>query len=45
MKRMLPIGFGLLVKFMFKAEKEHPKEYRETRQDIYWKLTAIIQKW
>ena len=45
LKSMLPIGSGLLVKFMFKAAKEYPKECEETRQDIDLKLTEIIQKW
>ena len=45
LKSMLPIGSGLLVKFMFKAAKEYPKECKETRRDIDRKLTAIIQKW
>ena len=45
LKSMLPIGSSLLVKFMFKAAKEYPKECKETRQDIDRKLTAIIQKW
>ena len=45
LKSMLPVGSGLLVKFMFKAAKEYPKECKETRQDIDRKLTEIIQKW
>ena len=45
LKSMLPIGSGLLVKFMFKAAKEYSKECKETRRDIDRKLTAIIQKW
>ena len=45
LKSMLPVGSGLLVKSMFKAAKEYPKECKETRQDIDRKLTEIIQKW
>ena len=45
MKRILPIGSDLLVRFMFKAGREYPKECRETRRDIDRRLTAIIRKW
>ena len=45
LKSMLPVGSGLLVKFMFKAAKEYPEECRETRRDIDRKLASIIQSW
>ena len=45
LKSMLPVGSGLLVKFMFKAGKDYPKECRETRKDIDRRLTEIIGKW
>ena len=38
LKSMLPVGSGLLVKFMFKAAREHPKECQETWIDIDRKL-------
>lgn len=42
---MLPIGSGLLIRLMFKAGREYPKECRETRTDIDEKLSKIIKKW
>ena len=45
LKRMLPIGSGLLVKIMFKAGRDYSKECRETRKDIDNRLTEIIRKW
>jgi hypothetical protein len=45
LKSILPIGSDLLVRFMFKAAREYPKECRETRRDIDRRLTAIIRKW
>ena len=45
LKLMLPAGSSLLVRFMFKAGKEHPKECRETRVDIDRKLQKAIREW
>ena len=45
LKMMLPVGSGLLVSFMFKAGKEHPKECRETRIDIDRRLKKILAEW
>ena len=45
LKSMLPVGSGLLVKFMFKAGRDYSKECRETRKDIDRRLTEIIGKW
>ena len=45
LKSMLPIGSGLLVKIMFKAGRDYPKECRETRKDIDHRLSEIIRKW
>lgn len=45
LKSMLPVGSGLLVKFMFKAGRDYPKECRETRKEIDRRLTEIIGKW
>lgn len=45
LKMMLPVGSGLLVSFMFKAGKEHPKECRETRIDIDRKLKKALAEW
>ena len=36
---------GLLVSFMFKAGKDHPKECRETRVDIDRRLKKALAEW
>ena len=45
LKSMLPIGSGLLVKVMFRAAKEYPKECKETRIDIDRKLRKALKEW
>lgn len=45
LKSMLPIGSGLLVKFMFRAAKEYPKECKETRIDIDQRLRRALKEW
>ena len=45
LKRMLPIGSALLVKVMFKAAREYPKECLETRMDIDRQLSQILKEW
>ena len=45
LKLMLPVGSSFLVRIMFKAGKEHPKECRETRIDIDKRLQKAIRKW
>ena len=45
LKRMLPIGSALLVKVMFKAAREYPKECLETRLDIDRQLSQILKEW
>lgn len=45
LRMMLPVGSGLLVSFMFKAGKEHPKECRETRIDIDRRLKKALAEW
>lgn len=42
---MLPVGSGMLVRFMFKAGRQNPKECRQTRIDIDEKLSCSILKW
>ena len=42
---MLPIASGLLVKFMFKAARNYPKECKETRIDIDKQLRAVLKEW
>ena len=45
LKSMLPVGSGLLVSFMFKAGKDHPKECRETRLDFDRRLKKALAEW
>lgn len=42
---MLPVGSGLLIRLMFKAGREYPKECRQTRLDIDEKLRRIVSEW
>ena len=45
LKKIFPIGSGLLLKVMFKAAKEFPKECKETRIDIDKRLSKAIKEW
>lgn len=45
LKTMLPIGSGLLIRFMFKAGRDYSKECRQTRVDIDQKLSRSISDW
>ena len=45
LKKIFPIGAGLLLKIMFKAAKEFPKECKETRIDIDKRASEAIKEW
>lgn len=45
LKIMLPVGSGLLPRFMFKAGRDYPKECKQTRIDIDKKLSRSILEW
>ena len=45
LRSMLPLGSGLLVRLMFRAGREHPKECKATRIDIDRRLQAALQAW
>ena len=45
LKMMIPVGSALLVRFMFRAGQEYPKECRETRIDIDRRLQRALQEW
>lgn len=45
LKTMIPVGSGLLIRLMFRAGREHPKECRQTRVDIDEKLSRSILEW
>ena len=44
-KTIFPIGANILLKVMFKAAKEFPKECKETRNDIDKRLSKAIKEW
>ena len=45
LKTMLPVGSGLLIRFMFKAGREYPEACRQTRVNIDEKLSRSILDW
>ena len=45
LKKIFPVGAGLLLKMMFKAAKEFPKECKETRIDIDKRIPEAIKEW
>lgn len=45
LEAMIPVGSGLLIRLMFKAGREYPKECRQTRIDIDEKLSKNILEW
>ena len=45
LRSMLPLGSGLLVRLMFRAGREHPKECKATRIDIDRRLRAALRAW
>ena len=45
LKKMLPVGASLLVRIMFRAGKQYPKECRETRIDVDRRLRQVFLAW
>lgn len=45
LKKIFPVGAGLLLKLMFKAAKEYPEECRNTRIDVGRRLNKAIEEW
>lgn len=45
LRKMLPVGSGLLPRLMFQTAKEFPGECRQTREDIDKRLTGILREW
>lgn len=41
----LPVGLKFVLKFVFKAAKDYPKECEATRKDIDRRLTAALKEW
>lgn len=45
LKKIFPIGAGLLLKMMFSAAKRYPKECKVARKDIELCVTRAIEEW
>ena len=45
LKKILPIGVGFLVSFMFKEGRQHKNECKQTRLDIDKRLTKVFTEW
>lgn len=45
LKTIFPIGSGLILKFVFKAAKDYPKECKQTRIDIENKVLSAVNEW
>ena len=45
LRKMLPVGSGLLTRAAFRAGRQYPKECRETRLDIDARVTRLLQSW
>ena len=45
LKKIFPIGSGLLLKMMFKAAKDYPEECKQARIDIDRKMVKTIEDW
>lgn len=44
-KMMIPVGSSLFIKLAFSSAKKYPKECKETRIDIDFKIKNAIKKW
>lgn len=45
LRTMIPVFSGTFVKMAFKAARKYPKECRETRRNIDWRVRKAIKKW
>lgn len=45
LKTIFPIGAGLIMKFVFKAAKDYPKECKQTRIDVEKKVLSAVDEW
>lgn len=45
LRRMLPVGSGLLTRAVFRAGRQYPGECRKTRLDIDARVTRLLQSW
>lgn len=45
LRKELPVGLKFVMKFIFKAAKDYPKECEQTRKDIDRRLSAALKQW
>lgn len=45
LRKSLPVGLKFVMKFIFKAAKDYPKECEQTRKDIDRRLSAALKQW
>jgi hypothetical protein len=45
LRKALPVGLKFVMKFIFKAAKDYPKECEQTRKDIDRRLSAALKQW
>lgn len=45
LRKALPVGLKFVMKFIFKAAKDYPKECEQTRNDIDRRLSAALKQW
>ncbi|MFQ7672467.1 MAG: acyl-CoA thioester hydrolase/BAAT C-terminal domain-containing protein, partial [Clostridium sp.] len=45
LRMALPVGLKFVLRFIFRAAKEYPKECEATRKDIDKKLSAALKEW
>lgn len=45
LRKALPVGLKFVMKFIFKAAKDYPKECEQTRKDIDRRLSEALKQW
>ena len=45
LRKALPVGLKFVMKFIFKAAKDYPKECEQTRKDSDRRLSAALKQW
>lgn len=45
LRKAPPVGLKFVMKFIFKAAKDYPKECEQTRKDIDRRLSAALKQW
>lgn len=45
LRKALPVGIKFVMKFIFKAAKDYPKECEQTRKDIDRRLSTALKQW